>query len=224
MKTCHYCRSSMKITATLLTALLSITSSTTSRTKSSCTPSVKIADGIVIGTTTSLPSATAAVNKYLGIPYAKSPPVRFSSPSPATPWSQPLNATAFAPACIQQIISKSKSCRYSYLFPDSYTEGNFLASFSNQYFSPSGPVESEDCLYLNVFQPSAKPPHRGWPLMVWIHGGGLSFGSASIPFYDGSKFAAYEDVILVSINYRLNGKCSLAKSTQLVTSTAKIPI
>jgi carboxylesterase type B len=42
--------------------------------------------------------------------------------------------------------------------------------------------------------------------MFWIYGGSLKFGNAGQPGYDGSKFAAFEDVIVVSANYRINGK------------------
>ncbi|PVH89071.1 Carboxylesterase [Cadophora sp. DSE1049] len=147
-------------------------------------PVAVISNGIIIGTTASLPAATP-INKYLGIPFAKSPPVRFSPPTSASPWSEPLNATAFAPSCIQQVNS-----------------GSFLSNYSNT-ISPIA-NESEDCLYLNIFQPGGVPPSNGWPVMIWIYGGGLAFGSSSLPVYDGSNFAAYEDVILVSFNYRLN--------------------
>jgi carboxylesterase type B len=41
--------------------------------------------------------------------------------------------------------------------------------------------------------------------MYWIFGGGLQFGHAGHPGYDGTKFAAEEDVIIVSVNYRTNG-------------------
>jgi carboxylesterase type B len=44
--------------------------------------------------------------------------------------------------------------------------------------------------------------------MYWIYGGGLQFGNAGQPAYNGSAFAAYEDVVLVSVNYRTNGEFS----------------
>lgn len=42
--------------------------------------------------------------------------------------------------------------------------------------------------------------------MFWIYGGSLQFGNAGQPGYDGSSFASYEDVIVVSANYRTNGE------------------
>jgi hypothetical protein len=65
-------------------------------------PTAKIDSGVLIGTSTTLASATAVVHKYLGIPFANSPPGRFSPPVKPQPWIQPLDATKYKPACIQQ--------------------------------------------------------------------------------------------------------------------------
>lgn len=64
---------------------------------------------------------------------------------------------------------------------------------------PSG--KSEDCLYLNVWTP-AKSAKDKIPVLVWIYGGGFSFGSTAEPGYDGTKLAQ-KGVILVSIAYRV---------------------
>jgi len=66
------------------------------------------------------------------------------------------------------------------------------------------PEESEDCLYLNVYVPDAPAPPGGRTVMFWIYGGSLQFGTAGQPTYDGSFFAGYEDVVLVTTNYRTN--------------------
>jgi carboxylesterase type B len=42
--------------------------------------------------------------------------------------------------------------------------------------------------------------------MIWIYGGNLQFGTAAVAQYDGTSFAANQNVILVSFNYRTNGK------------------
>jgi carboxylesterase type B len=77
-------------------------------------------------------------------------------------------------------------------------------NFTMEVFNNPPPEESEDCLYLNVYAPSKRAPPRA--VMVWIYGGALQFGSAGLPVYDGSSFAAYEDVIVVAANYRTNGE------------------
>ena len=63
----------------------------------------------------------------------------------------------------------------------------------------AGPAQNEDCLTLNVWTPSRA--HRA-PVMVWIHGGAHRFGSGAAPYYDGGVFA-HDDVVLVTLNYRL---------------------
>ena len=64
---------------------------------------------------------------------------------------------------------------------------------------PSG--KSEDCLYLNVWTP-AKSAREKIPVLVWIYGGGFSFGSTAEPGYNGEKLAK-KGVVLVSIAYRV---------------------
>ena len=61
--------------------------------------------------------------------------------------------------------------------------------------------KSEDCLYLNVWTP-AKSPKEKLPVMVWIYGGGFSFGSTSDPVHNGEHLAR-KGVVLVSIAYRV---------------------
>src|SRR6478736_8307677 len=60
---------------------------------------------------------------------------------------------------------------------------------------------SEDCLYLNIWTP-AKSAGEKLPVLVWIYGGGFSFGSTSTPVHNGEHLAR-KGVVLVSINYRV---------------------
>lgn len=64
------------------------------------------------------------------------------------------------------------------------------------------PNQSEDCLFLNVWTPATDAGRR--PVMVYIHGGGYSSGSGSDPLYDGSRLARRGDVVVVTLNHRLN--------------------
>ncbi|MCJ1392608.1 hypothetical protein MMC18_005478 [Xylographa bjoerkii] len=152
-------------------------------------PTVTIPPGIVIGTTTTLPSVTAVVNKYLGIPFAASPPRRFLPPAPPASWSKPLMANSFKDTCLQQF---------------NYPEASRNFSLYLNQVPPPAPVESEDCLYLNVFVPATATSASGLAVMFWIYGGNLQSGTATYPFYDGSSFAANQNVIMVTHNYRTN--------------------
>ncbi|KAL9083986.1 MAG: hypothetical protein Q9159_005479 [Coniocarpon cinnabarinum] len=162
-------------------------SDTAADSASSLAATVTLPYGQVAGTTTSLPTATAPVNKFLGVPYAKSPPQRFTPPSQPDQFDAPIDATAFSASCIQQ-----------------FTGSPAARNFTESVFNEPPPQESEDCLYLNVYAPSTPPSPDGRAVLFWIYGGGLEFGNAGQPAYDGSAFAAYQDVILVAPNYRTN--------------------
>jgi para-nitrobenzyl esterase len=77
-------------------------------------------------------------------------------------------------------------------------------------FGPSCPQrgtaiadQREDCLFLNVWTPDARPGGRR-PVMVYFHGGAYSGGTVVDPMIDGRHLAAREDVVVVSVNHRLN--------------------
>jgi para-nitrobenzyl esterase len=61
---------------------------------------------------------------------------------------------------------------------------------------------TEDCLHLNVWTPGLGSGKR--PVMVWFHGGGYSAGSANWAMYNGGNLAARHDVVVVTVNHRLN--------------------
>ncbi|XP_015263440.1 PREDICTED: cholinesterase-like [Gekko japonicus] len=129
-----------------------------------------------------LPAGSRNITAYLGIPYAE-PPVgklRFQKPVPHTPWSHILEATNFGNSCPQVVISGT---------PDA------------TIFNANTP-HSEDCLFLNVWVPHPLPSTPA-AVLVWIHGGGFFVGTASLVIYDGAFLAATENVVVVSMNYRL---------------------
>ncbi|KAF2648109.1 alpha/beta-hydrolase [Lophiostoma macrostomum CBS 122681] len=158
----------------------------------SATPTATIANGRIIGTTTSVAgsTATAAVNKFLGIPYAAAPTgdARFEPPQAHANWNT-LGTKELPNSCIQ-VFSPTR-----------------IAPFTEAVFNNPPPKnESEDCLYLNVFAPKKAwdinaPPY---PVMYWMYGGGWKFGYSGLQIYDGSHFAGLEDVVLVTVNYRTN--------------------
>ncbi|TGO38046.1 hypothetical protein BHYA_0083g00250 [Botrytis hyacinthi] len=151
-------------------------------------PIAIVPQGVVNGIHSTVPGVTLPIAKFLGIPYAR-PPQRFSPPViPGSFAGNSYNATQLQPSCIQQ-----------FNYPVA-TRDFTLALFNN----PPPASESENCLYLNVYAPSAATPASLLPVMVWIYGGALQFGSASSPYYDGSNIAGKQNVIVVTFNYRTN--------------------
>jgi para-nitrobenzyl esterase len=116
---------------------------------------------------------------WQGIPYAKAPvgQLRWRAPRPADSWQAPRLALRAPKPCIQS---------WSFLAGESGTSGDI--------------VGGEDCLYLNIWAPQ-KPSASQLPVMLWIHGGGNNQGSSR--FYQGQKLAADQQIIFVSVNYRL---------------------
>ena len=64
-------------------------------------------------------------------------------------------------------------------------------------------MEGEDCLVINVFTPGVNDGRKR-PVMVWLHGGGFASGAGSAHSFDGTYLARSGDVVVVSVNHRLN--------------------
>ncbi|XP_035690992.1 cholinesterase 2-like [Branchiostoma floridae] len=122
------------------------------------------------------------VHAFLGIPFAQ-PPVgerRFKLAEPMEPWDGIYNATRIPYACSQD---------------------REVVNDQSDLWGLNAP-KSEDCLYLNVWQPTPAP--TGAAVLVWIYGGSFEWGSSSLPTYDGRYLAATEGVLVVSFNYRVS--------------------
>lgn len=116
---------------------------------------------------------------FRGLPYAAPPTgaLRWRPPQAVTPWQGVRDAVDWGHASWQ----------------------------SREYCIMAGGgdpgVLSEDCLYLNIWT-SDIAPSRAMPVMVWLHGGGFTLGSGSLPPYNG-RFLAARGVVVVTLNYRL---------------------
>ena len=134
-------------------------------------PQVAIDSGALLGVQEN------GIAAFRGIPYA-TPPVgdlRWRAPQPVKPWTGIRPAATLAHDCLQNIFKDDQA--------------------------PPIPPTSEDCLYLNVLTPAAKPA-TPMPVMVWIHGGGSVIGGTTSVAYQGEAFVKH-GVIFVGINYRL---------------------
>ncbi|WP_169331827.1 carboxylesterase/lipase family protein [Robiginitomaculum antarcticum] len=166
------------------------------------TSAVQTPQGAVIGKW----NAKTNVANFMGLPFAQ-PPVgdlRWTTPSPAPDFAQTFNATEFGNRCMQPRGSEGG-------FIDSIVEGQGFSTAKEFIIKsaiaamPSGDY-SEDCLYLNVRTPNVSQDGNvgdaPLPVMVWIHGGGHSFGSGDTGFYQSDELPQ-KGVVLVTINYRL---------------------
>ena len=124
--------------------------------------------------------AEADIAAFLGIPFAQAPEgdLRWRPPQAAAPWTEPLQASEYAPICPQVSVPQL---------------GGQLP-------------QSEDCLYLNVWTPTDRDESEPLPVMVWIHGGGFRAGNGRLgdaPATGRGASLTRRGVVVVSIQYRL---------------------
>ena len=127
--------------------------------------------GPVIGT------QEGSLSIWRQIPFAQPPigALRWRAPLPPLPWTETLTALEEAPACFQR----------------GWFQGDNEDPFSG----------AEDCLYLNIWAPTRTASDQALPVMVWIHGGANTLGSAAT--YNPRHLVEEQSVIVVTIAYRL---------------------
>ena len=121
---------------------------------------------------------------YKGIPYAQAE--RFMPPSKAKEWEGVRSSRAYGPTCPQKK-------RMGWMIDEMAFESHWDDGYSG-----------EDCLRANIWTKGINDGKKR-PVMVWLHGGGYSAGSGQeLPAYDGTNLCEKGDVVIVSLNHRLN--------------------
>jgi para-nitrobenzyl esterase len=119
---------------------------------------------------------------FLGIPYAEAE--RFEMPRPVKAWDGVKSAQAWGPVC--PVPAQDKPGGDEFVFPHRYW------------------VENEACQVLNVWTQTADTSAKK-PVLFWMHGGGFTNGSSMESYaYDGKNLSEFGDVVVVSVNHRLN--------------------
>jgi para-nitrobenzyl esterase len=143
---------------------------------------VEIASGKLRG------ALNTGVYSFKGIPYGASTAGRnrFMPAEPPLPWSGTRDAVAYAGRAWQlPNRPKRRPMLETLLGPADTTQ------------------EGEDCLTLNVWTPGLSNGAKR-PVMVWLHGGAFGYGSGNRAVTDGANLARRGDVVVVSVNHRLN--------------------
>ena len=145
-------------------------------------PIVETASGKVVG------YVRNEIQTFKGIPYAESTEGanRFMPPIKVKAWSGVRSSRQYGHVAPQEPRSGWANDEEAFMF--SWDDG----------------IQGEDCLRINVWTPAVNDGKKR-PVMVWLHGGGFSAGSGQeLKSYDGENLARRGDVVVVSLNHRLN--------------------
>ena len=171
-----------------MVALVVLTIGTTAFAQEKATPVIDTEAGKVQGV------EQGGIDAFLGIRYAAPPlgDLRFKAPEKPAKAEGVADATGYGAPCMQ-------------LYSPSGPNASEMTRQIQTIFptSTEAKIDNEDCLFLNVWTPQADDGGKR-PVMVWFHGGGYSYGSGGWPAYNGRNLSEKGDVVVVTVNHRLN--------------------
>lgn len=150
-------------------------------------------------------AATTGTYSWKGIPFAKAPVggLRWKAPVDPAPWTEPLAATRFGNACLQNGRIYGPGSNNTY-------DGTIAITLNT-------PVGSEDCLTLNVWRPAGAESNL--PVIFFVYGGSNISGYSADPVYDGAALAKAAKAVVVTANYRV-GVLGFMNLAQLKTGAS----
>jgi len=138
----------------------------------------------------------AAIYSYKGIPYGMdTAKTRFAAPKRPVSWTDVRVCTEWGPRAPQTVGARPEY--------ESAKAREDAAMRPGYHLPPDEGEQSEDCLHLNVWTPGLRDGKKR-PVMFYIHGGAFANGTANAALYDGSRLAKRGDVVVVTVNHRLN--------------------
>ncbi len=146
-------------------------------------------------------AAEDGVLVFRGVPYgADTAPVRFQAPLPPAPWTGVKSCDAFTTRAPQLTALRGL---LGISGAPSLGSAGVTPAGALPRIAPESGLQSEDCLHLNVFTPGLRD-HRKRPVLVYFHGGAYNNGSVNSALYDGKRLCRRGDVVVVTVNHRLN--------------------
>jgi para-nitrobenzyl esterase len=141
---------------------------------------IETVSGALAGTT--LGTEHGPVHRFAGVSFGTAPvgAGRFRAARPSAGWTGVREVHAFGPSPVQAV------------------SGPFTGAVPGMAVSSV----SEDCLTLNVWRPAGTSEERR-PVLLWIYGGAFVIGGSALATYDGARLCAEQDVVVVSVNYRV---------------------
>jgi para-nitrobenzyl esterase len=170
-------------------ALLALRRSRLALAQSGSRPIAKTACGSISGT------LEDGMNVFRSIPYgADTAPVRFQPPLPPPPWTGVKICDSFTTRAPQLTFHHG---------PQPIAAPSLGVAGEAARGSQEAGEQSEDCLHLNVFTPALRDGRKR-PALVYFHGGAYNDGSVNSALYDGKRLCRRGDVVVVTVNHRLN--------------------